>query len=148
MESSEEAIEKQRKKLQRRSEINRNNYLAPKNSRRVFLNATEGEAYAQNDLGCMYREGGKIEQDYEKAFHFFTLSANQDFALGQFNLALCYENGQGVKQSHNDALLWYLKSANNGYPVSQIRVAHFYERGQGVELSHFLLFTCCSTRSS
>ncbi|STZ00103.1 Beta-lactamase hcpA precursor [Moraxella lacunata] len=63
----------------------------------------------------MYDNGHGIKQDYQKAFEWFTKSANQDNAKAQYNLGVMYHNGQGAKQDPNTAKQWFAKACENGY---------------------------------
>ena len=70
--------------------------------------AKQGYAYAQYNLGQMYRRGQGVPQDYETAVKWYRLAAEQGDATAQNNLGLMYENGQGVPQDYKTAVKWYL----------------------------------------
>ena len=48
--------------------------------------ANAGDATAQYNLGVMYRKGDGVPQDYEKAFKWNKLSADQGYVKAQRNL--------------------------------------------------------------
>ena len=50
--------------------------------------AEAGNAAAQTHLGWCYDEGEGVEVDHEKAFYWYTRSAEAGDATGQFNLAM------------------------------------------------------------
>lgn len=62
-------------------------------------------------LGMAY----DLEQNYQKAFEWYTKSANQGDAEAQYNLGTMYHNGRGVKQDLNTAKQWLTKACENGY---------------------------------
>ena len=68
--------------------------------------AEQGGAYAQYNLGQMYRRGQGVPQDYKTAVKLFKLAAEQRYANAQFNLGLMYENGQGVPKNYMTAVTW------------------------------------------
>ncbi len=52
--------------------------------------------------------------DYKKAFEYFTKSAENGNSKAQYNLAAMYENGEGTKENLEEAKKWYKKSAEQG----------------------------------
>lgn len=77
--------------------------------------AEQGDAHAQNNLGCCYENGDGVELSYNEAFKWFTLAAEQGNAFAQYNLGYCYENGEGVGKSFTEAVKWYKKAAEQGH---------------------------------
>ncbi len=59
---------------------------------RLFIgytkSAEQGDAWAQYNLGLIYKNGEGVSQDYEKAIDWFTKSAEQGFAVAQYYLGL------------------------------------------------------------
>ena len=45
--------------------------------------AEQGNAKAQFHLGFLYRIGQVVEQDYQQAYHWYLLSAEQGYAVAQ-----------------------------------------------------------------
>jgi len=78
--------------------------------------AKRGHASAQYNLGNYYNEGsqGVLTQSSERAFEWYTLSANQGFALAQYNVGVYYCNGNVVEQSYTKARKWLTKAAAQG----------------------------------
>ena len=56
----------------------------------------------------MYYLGDGIAKDYNEAYKWYILAAEQGFASAQFNLGLMYDNGHGVAQNYNEAFKWYI----------------------------------------
>ena len=65
---------------------------------------------AQNNLGWMYYKGNGIKQDYQKAFEWFTKSAEQGCIEAMYNIAEMYENGYGVEKDLNKSKHWIKKA--------------------------------------
>ena len=72
-----------------------------------------GFPMAQFDLGQM------CGSDYEKAFAWFKMSADQGYASAQNSLGDCYYEGKGVEQDYRKAIEWYQKAAGQGYDEAQ-----------------------------
>ena len=81
----------------------------------------------------MYYLGIGVPLDFEKAFSWISLSANQGYLDAQHNLAEMYENGKGVKKNLEKAYENYLLAARKGNLDSQKRVAEMYKEGIGTE---------------
>jgi hypothetical protein len=74
-----------------------------------------------------------VPLDFEKAFSWISLSANQDYLFAQHNLAEMYENGKGVSKNLEKAFEYYIIAARKGSVESQIKVAEMYKEGIGTE---------------
>ena len=94
--------------------------------------AKEGNAFAQFNLGQMYREGKGVLKDYKEAVRWYTKAANQGNAKAQTNLGYMYHFGQGVSQDYKEAVKWYRKAANQGIASAQNNLGHKYKKGHGV----------------
>jgi|GEM_PF-1658613 len=90
-------------------------------------------AWAQYNLGLMYRKGEGVEQSNTEAAHWYRLAANQNFPEAQLKLADLYYLGLGVPLSYTQAAAWYRKAAEQGNPEAQFQLGHLYAVGQGVE---------------
>ena len=73
--------------------------------------AEQGDAWGQDDYGCMFLYGTGVERDYKTALEWFKKSADQGFAEGQYDLGRMYHYGLGVEQDYAKALEWYNKAA-------------------------------------
>ena len=76
--------------------------------------AEQGDAYAQYNLGQMYRMGEVVPQDYKTAVKWYRLAAEQGNARAQGNLGVMYGVGQGVIQDIVYAHMWGNIAASNG----------------------------------
>ena len=109
---------------------------------------TTEDKVALTNLGCMYRQGRAIEQDFTNALLCYRKAADQGYARAQNCLGWMYEGGLGVEQDFTEALSWYLKAACQGFALSQSYVGLMYERGRAVRqdyaeaLSWYLRAAC------
>jgi len=76
------------------------------------LAADQGDAVAQQSLGCVYREGKGVPQDDAESVRWFRLAAEQGRADAQHDLACSYRDGNGVPQDYVQAHMWYSLSAS------------------------------------
>ncbi len=60
----------------------------------------------QNILGYMYQHDG-VEQDYQKAIHYYQLAADQGYAVAQNNLGYMYHYDHGIEQDYQKAVNYY-----------------------------------------
>jgi TPR repeat protein len=81
--------------------------------------AENGDAEAQNNLGCAYARGEGVERNYEEAVKWCRKAAEQGDATAQNNLGLAYTHGEGVEQDHDEAVKWFRKATENGYAGAQ-----------------------------
>ena len=77
--------------------------------------AEQGDAYAQYNLGGMYRNGNGVLKNYSEAVKWFRLSAEQGNAYAQYNLGLMDHIGKGVLQDNQTAHMWYNIASANGH---------------------------------
>lgn len=73
--------------------------------------AEGGDAESQNILGVLYRND---IQDYEKAFKYQMMAAEQGNLWGMYNVGLCYRNGEGVDADSIKAEEWLRKASEGG----------------------------------
>ncbi len=73
------------------------------------------------------------EQEYEKAYIWYKISADNGFAPSQNNLGVMYAKGHGVEKNEKEAFKWYLKAAKQGDDVAQCNVGRFYYYGRGID---------------
>jgi len=90
-------------------------------------------AWAQYNLGLMYRKGEGVEPNDAEAAHWYRLAAAQDYPQAQQKLADLYYLGEGVPRSYVQAASWYLKAAEQGNAEAQFQLGHLYNMGLGVE---------------
>ena len=66
--------------------------------------AEQGNAYAQFNLGLMYKKGEGVSHDDARAFIWLRLAALQGLAFAQNHLGAMYYHGRGVVQSDEEAV--------------------------------------------
>ena len=88
--------------------------------------AEQESAQAQYELGYRYSEGKGVEQDYSKAFEWYSKSAEQGFAQAQYELAGMYYNGIGIEQDKTKAFELLNKSARQGNINAKCRLNELY----------------------
>lgn len=90
-------------------------------------------AWAQYNLGLMYRKGEGVLPNDTEAARWYRLAATQEFAEAQEKLAGLYYTGLGVPNSFVQAAAWYRKAADQGNAEAQFQLGYLYSTGQGVE---------------
>jgi TPR repeat protein len=96
------------------------------------VKAEQGDAYAQYNLGLMYRKGQGVAQDYKEAIKWYRLAAEQGVADAQYNLGVAYYKGQGVAQDYKEAVKWTRLAAEQGVAEAQTNLGVMYAQGKGV----------------
>lgn len=99
---------------------------------RIRLNAEQGDAKAQYDLGHIYYHGEGVRQDYAQAARWYHKAADQGYAKAQYGLGYMYSHAQGVPQDFAAAVRWYQKAADQGVTKAQVNLAAAYYHGEGV----------------
>ena len=94
--------------------------------------ASLGHAFAQFNLGLLYKYGRGVEQSDLQAFIWFCKSANQGCSAAQNSVGELYEKGRGVLQNFNSAVEYYLKSAEQKNDRGQYNLGRMYASGQGI----------------
>jgi TPR repeat protein len=82
--------------------------------------AKQGDAYAQNTLGTLYRSGTGFKQNEYAARKWYQKAAEQGMADAQYNLGLMYANGDGVTEDYSIAVDWIFRAAQQGHKAAQI----------------------------
>ena len=73
------------------------------------------------------------DQEYDKAYTWYKISAENGYVPSQNNLGVLYAKGRGVEKNEKEALKWYLKAAKQGDDVAQCNVGRFYYYGIGTD---------------
>jgi TPR repeat protein len=97
-----------------------------------LVDAEQGSAAAQYDLGIVNFKGEGVPQDYAKAAQWFRQAAEQGHVRAQYNLGAMYALGEGVPQDYAQAAEWFRKAAQQGNVDAQSRLASAYANGEGV----------------
>ena len=92
------------------------------------MQAEQGYADAQYNLGFMYCNGQGVDVNYKKAFKWYEKAAKQGDADAQYNLGRMHYQGHGVDQSDSMALRWYRKAATQGHEEAQARIISILEK--------------------
>ena len=102
----------------------------------MFANVTLanlGDSLAQNRLGHAFEDRTDgVQQDWDSAFKWHNLAANDGNADSQFCLGRFYYNGNGVVQDLPMALKWYELSARQGFAPAQNNLGTMYFNGEAV----------------
>jgi TPR repeat protein len=102
-------------------------------SGKLQLQADQGNANAQYNLGEMYAKGDGVPQDKVKAARWFLKAAEQGHAGAQTNLGWIYVNGGGVVPKDSaEAMRWFRKAAAQGYAGGLYSVGTMYHLGEGM----------------
>lgn len=77
------------------------------------LQAEQGNAIAQAQLGDTYHKGKGVLQDYKEALKWYRLAAEQGNSFAQYGLGFMYSRGEGVPKDYVLAHMWANISAAN-----------------------------------
>lgn len=101
------------------SMIYRNGFLSIeaniKEANKLLVQAAEsGSPEAQHKLGVYYREGVFFDKILERAFFWFSKSANQGYADAKLAIGLMYFDGNYLKQDYKKAISLFEEVASQG----------------------------------
>jgi len=96
----------------------------------VLKAANFGNAFAQEALGDIYFQYGKITKDdvskenYKLAIQWYLKAAEHGLKSAQYNLGYLYHKCLGMEPDTENALLWYAKAAEQGHEdaVNEIKL--------------------------
>jgi TPR repeat protein len=89
--------------------------LDKKKAERLYRAAADrGHAIAQNNVGNLLYS----EKNYEEAFRYHALAADQDYTDAELNLGCCYINGEGTEVDPGKARYWFERAAAKGDEVA------------------------------
>ena len=92
--------------------------------------AKEGNAESQMNLGYMYLYGNNgVEQNFEKAFEYYNMAAEQNNPIALNNVGSLYFNGIGVEKNRSKAISYFTKSAELGNDNAATNLAFIYLTG-------------------
>lgn len=91
------------------------------------------DAYKEYLIGRMYMNGQGIEQDYNKAYYSFKLSAINGYAHANYYIGNMYYYGLGFEQSFEKAAEHY-RAHENKDMYATYRLAKMYLKGEGVSV--------------
>jgi TPR repeat protein len=87
------------------------------------VDADDGYAAAQFNLGLMYDTGDGVPQDDTQAATWYRQAAEQGHANAQYNLGAMYVLGQGVPQDYVEAHKWRNLAASRASAEDQAEYA-------------------------
>lgn len=123
---------------QKDKKIPENNMVstAPKETQLQQLTrlADAGDLNSQLTLGYMYLYGDEsthVDQNYDKAFHYYELAAAQKDNVAINNLGSLYYSGIGTPRNVLKAVQMFTQAAELGNAESMVNLAFIYISGQG-----------------
>ncbi len=107
-----------------------------KKAYQLFLvEAEQGSADAQTNIGLMYGDGLGVPQNDKEAVKWYRLAAEQGEKRAQYYLGSMLAEGLGVPQDYKDAARNYRLAAMQGHVRAQYKLGLMYLKGQGVTQS-------------
>lgn len=92
--------------------------------------AAEGNVESQMNLGYMYLYGSNgVEQDFDKAFEYYNMAAEQNNPIALNNVGSLYFNGIGTEKNRARAIKYFNKSAKLGNDNAATNLAFIYLTG-------------------
>jgi TPR repeat protein len=101
-----------------------------------LIDAEQGDAAAQVNLGAMYNLGHGVPQDYKESVKWYRLAAEQGNAQAQTKLGIMYNLGKGVPQDYKASVKWFRLAAEQGDAHAQYNLGLMYLNGYGVVQSY------------
>jgi SEL1 protein len=86
----------------------------------------------QSGVGMAFYHGAGVEQNYEKAFKYFQLSADHNYVEGQLMLGIMFYNGEGVKRDYKMAMKWFQAASQSGHALGYYYLGQMHATGTGV----------------
>ena len=86
---------------------------------RYWALAQQGSAFAQFNLGQLYRLGQGIPVDLQRARYWYAEAASRGNGEAQLNLGLMFEHGHGTPVDLTEARAWYRRAAAQNIPAAQ-----------------------------
>jgi hypothetical protein len=104
----------------------------PTDFEKLKMQAEQGDAVAQFNLGCAYSNGTDVTTDSVKAAKWWRKSADQGYDRSEYALGLAYANGDGVAQDDGEAARLFRRAAEKGNNLAQDDLALAINNGRGV----------------
>lgn len=83
------------------------------------------------DLGVQYLLGRGVPQSDEKAFHYFSIAAENGDVFAANELGYLYAAGKGTSVDYAKALSFYQQAAEHGLASAQYNLGLMYATGMG-----------------
>ena len=94
--------------------------------------AEYGDVHAQYFLGLLYRDGGLLLPDTERATHWLELAAKRNLPAAQYALGKLYLSDDPEVHDVDDGLRWLERAAGNGNTDAAYRLGKEYLTGKSV----------------
>ena len=95
--------------------------------------AEYGDIHAQYFLGLLYRDGGLLLPDVERASHWLELAAKRNLPAAQYALGKLYLSDDSEVRDIDDGLQWMERAARNGNGDAAYRLGKEYLTGKSVQ---------------
>lgn len=79
-------------------------------------------------IGKMYHSGKGVEQNYEKAFSYYSGS---ELKYAKYSQGLMYRDGKGIQKDKEAAFKNFKEASREGMPYANYELGKMYERGEG-----------------
>ncbi len=100
-----------------------------------LIEAENGSAIAQANIGLLYADGLGVPRSDKEAVKWYRMAAEQAEPRAQYYLGTVFEEGRGVPQDFKAAAKNYRLAALQGYVNAQYKLGLLYLKGLGVEQS-------------
>ena len=101
-----------------------------------MLEAKNGNAEAQYQLGICYANGYGVTIDRKLAVKHFCNAAEQGHAEAQYQLGICHFHGYGVPTNQSLAVTHWERAAKQGLAKAQYQLGNCHYHGNGVYEDH------------
>ena len=95
--------------------------------------ASQGDRYAQLEVGYKYHFGRGVEIDYEEAMKWYRKAADQGLVRAKYRIGVMYEYGRSVLKDEAEAFKWFQLAAREKDMPAINSIGDAYRYGQGVE---------------
>jgi uncharacterized protein len=95
---------------------------------------------AMYNLAVIYDNGIGVDQNKEKALHWYKLASDSNHKIAQFNLAWMFYNGEKIEKNNFEAFKYYSLSAEQGYAKAQFNLGNLLYAGEGVLKDYVLAY--------
>ena len=95
--------------------------------------AEYGDVHAQYFLGLLYRNGGLLLPDAERAVHWLELAAKRNLPAAQYALGKLYLSDNPVVHDTSDGIQWLERAVQNGNADAAYRLGKEYLTGKSVQ---------------
>ncbi|MEZ5707414.1 MAG: tetratricopeptide repeat protein [Burkholderiaceae bacterium] len=94
--------------------------------------ARNGDAKSQHNLGQLfYLTQGAQEQNYDDAYKWFLLAAEQGLPAAQYGLGLLHGHGLGIAGRIDEGIKWLTRAANGGHANAQFWLGLYHANTMG-----------------